>query len=218
MEADDNGGLFWGGPTESFWGAAADNFWVTSYLEMTYEFSLTPTINESGPGRIILSSDITGNGYTIDYKTTGSESPFWGSASDLFWGDSSDLFWPTAPDWSAWPGELTPIPAIEINWRVTCYGGLNQGKISSLIVLLDVPDVIEVLDDVAISSSGTTRLPITKTFRAITAVNLTLQDIGTGARNVIVFDKDADLGPLTKAYDDTNTLVNASVDAIIQGH
>jgi hypothetical protein len=217
LEADDDGGVFWSNPTARFWGLPAADFWAPGYLEMTYECSLTPTVDESGPGSLLLSSTITGNGYAIEYKTTGSEATFWGSG--LFWAaDTSAGFWTPSPDWSAWPGELTPIPPIEINWRVTCYGGLDQGKISALSALIDVPDVVEVLDDIAISSAGTTRLPITATFRAITSVNLTLQDIATGARTVIAFDKDADLGPLVKAYDDTNTLVNASVDAIIQGY
>ena len=94
---------------------------------------------------------------------------------------------------------------------------MERGVIASMTALLDVPDVIEVLDDVAIAAAGTTRLPITKTFREIRAVNLTLQDVATGARNAIVFDKDAALGPLVKAYDSSNTLVDASVDAIVQG-
>ena len=63
-----------------------------------------------------------------------------------------------------------------------------------------------------------TRLPITASFRAITAVNLTLQDIATGARSVVAFDKDATLGPLVKAYNTAGTLVDASVDAIVQGY
>ena len=201
---------FWGAAAAPFWGPPEAAFWDTQYGQMTYTFSITPTADEAGDGRVLLAYDVSGDGYTIEFKMGGSEEPFWGAAEEPFWG--------VQPDWSAWPGELSPIPAARIDFRFTLSGGSRRGIIHTLSVLLDVPDVVEYLEDVAVSSAGTTRLLLTKTFRAITAVNLTLQDIGTGARSVIAFDKDAVNGPLVKAYDGAGTLVNASADAIVQGH
>ena len=217
LKANDTS-TFWGPAAAPFWGNPASVFWDTVYAEMAYEFSITPTAAQSGPGRVLLAHDITGSGYAIDFKIAGSEEPFWGDGAAPFWGAASDPFWDAPPDWSAWPGELTPIRAIWIDFRITCAGGVERGVINTLAALLDVPDVIEVLEDAAISSAGTTRLPITQSFRAITAVQLTLQDTGTGARSVIAFDKDEVNGPLVKAYDGSGSLVNASVDATVQGY
>jgi predicted phage tail protein len=217
LEADDTGGLFWGSGTAKFYGGAAGLFWQASYLELRYTATLTPTSAESGPGRILLDSMIAGNGYKLEWKSTGSQNQFWSGGGD-FWGAAANAFWTDSPDWSPWPGEVSPIPNIELQFRATAYAGIRQGAISAFSIVLDVPDVIEELEDAAISSAGTTRLPITKTFRAIKSVKLTLQDIATGAIGVKAFDKDEVNGPLVKAYDATGALVDASVDATVQGY
>ena len=71
-------------------------------------------------------------------------------------------------------------------------------------------------NDLALASGGT-RLPITRTYRAIKVVNITLQAVGT-ATTVKILDKDASLGPLIRAYDSGGTGVTATVDVIIQGY
>jgi hypothetical protein len=216
LKADDTA-AFWGPAGSPFWGLPDAAFWDTQFAQMTYTFSVAPSVEESGPGRVLLAHDLTGNGFAIDFKMAGSEEAFWGAPDEPFWGAAADPFWALPPDWTAWPGELTPIPAAGIDFRIVMAGGSQRGIIHTLSVLLDVPDVIEHLDDVAIDSAGT-RLPLAAAYRAIQNVGLTLQDAGTGARSIFIIDKDADLGPLVQARDGSGTPVDALIDATIQGY
>ena len=47
---------------------------------------------------------------------------------------------------------------------------------------------------------------------------MTLQQDGNGATSIQILDKDETLGPLVRAFDDTGTAVDATVDALIQGY
>jgi len=74
-----------------------------------------------------------------------------------------------------------------------------------------------VLNDVVIAS-GSTRLPITKTYRAIKVVNLTVQTDGNGGISGRVIDKDATLGPDVEVLNAAGSAVTGLVDAYIQGY
>lgn len=88
--------------------------------------------------------------------------------------------------------------------------------VQDIITRLDVEDIQERLGDVVIASGGT-RLPIVRTYREIVVVNLTLQDDAGTASAIKIIDKDASLGPLVQAFDDSGTAVSATIDALIQG-
>jgi hypothetical protein len=113
-----------------------------------------------------------------------------------------------------WPGSIT-TEAGEYQIRVKTAFGRTRGRIDALAVSWDVPDITEYLDDVSILTAGT-RLPITKAFHTIRAVNLTLQDDGGTARTARVLDKTI-TGPLIKCFDGSNAATGGRVDAIIQG-
>lgn len=87
--------------------------------------------------------------------------------------------------------------------------------VSGLKVVMDLPDVFESFNDVAISSSGT-RLPITKTYQAITHVSVTVQNVATTVQTLIL-DRNPTLGPLIKIINSSNTGLSVTVDAIIKG-
>ena len=93
----------------------------------------------------------------------------------------------------------------------------TQGRIAVLKILLDVPDISEALANVALAAGGS-RLALTKTYRAIKTVNLTLQADGGSARSLEVIDKDAALGPMCRGFDSSHTGVTAHTDAIVQGY
>lgn len=218
LKADGAGSLFWGSETAAFWSSPAATFWTPGYAEMSYTFSLTPSAWESGPGRVLLDYAIDGNGFSIEYRRAGSDALFWGAdGAAAFWGTGSALFWTPPADWAAWPGEVSPISAAGLDFRVTAFAGTQRGTVSTLSVLLDVPDVVEYIDDAAISAGGS-RLALTQDFRVIKNVQITLQDTGTGARTVVVQDKDATLGPLLQPYNGSNAACAASVDGVIQGY
>lgn len=63
--------------------------------------------------------------------------------------------------------------------------------------------------------TGNITLPIKKTYAVITSVVVTLQNVGAGYSWEII-DKDVN-GPEIKIYDNTDTLVNVTIDAVIRG-
>lgn len=95
-------------------------------------------------------------------------------------------------------------------------GGTIQGAVSAFTILLDVPDIIEQLNDVVLSAAGT-RLPITKQYRAIAWVKLTLQDDGGGAVNALLLDKGIN-GPLVQGITGGRVGTAATIDAEIGGY
>ena len=131
-------------------------------------------------------------------------------------GNDSAAFWPPPTEWKTWPGELTGVPEGEIQFRITTQAGLVQGTVSALTLQFDVEDEFEELDDVAISAAGT-RLPIAKAYRAISNVQLTLQDDGGSAVSAQWVDKNATLGPLVQCINSAGALVAGVLDARIQG-
>lgn len=99
--------------------------------------------------------------------------------------------------------------------RVTTRAGPIQGAIRDLNVVIDVPDVVEEIDNVAIPAGGA-RLVLTKAFDLIKTVQLTLQG-GGSAVSARYLDKDVALGPLVEAIDEGNASVAGILDATITG-
>jgi len=66
------------------------------------------------------------------------------------------------------------------------------------------------------SPAGDFRLPITKGFTLITTVQLALQNVG-GGWSWEVIDKNPSTGPRIKIYNNTPSLADATIDAVIKG-
>jgi hypothetical protein len=82
---------------------------------------------------------------------------------------------------------------------------------------IDVPDIIETLDDVTIAAAGQ-RLQSNIAWNVLKTVNLTVQDDGGTAITAKVLDKNPTLGPLTQCYTAAGAPVAGTVDAILQGY
>ena len=96
-------------------------------------------------------------------------------------------------------------------------GGDVQGVISQATPKVDVPDILESFNDLVIAAAGT-RLPITRAYRVIENIQITVQANGSGGRTVVIEDKNATLGPLLKVYNGANAAVLGLVDVDIQGY
>lgn len=224
LKASDSGGIFWSGnDANPFWSGVDGNaFWTTSYNEMQYVFTYIPSYDVVEPFTIALDYEIEGEGYLIEYRTLGN-SLFWNTAtgadSNPFWTNDSANFWASAAPWTPWTGSIAGSNQ-QYEFRVTVFASSQiQGVIDQLSLIIDVEDIIEYLNDVVIGVGGT-RLSLTRSYRVIDFVNLTLQSDSINhpnARTVEVDDKSIS-GPLIKAYDSTHNPVTAKVDAIVQGH
>ena len=206
--ADNTGGKFYGPATSAFYNMSVNRLYDTTYLPMTYEETI-----DIEPGQFVLQATTEGNARVLYAPVVifglSDESLFWQAlAEDQFWGDVSEEFKPYRTK------HLTEDGQAKV--RVEIDGGYDQGKITRLKVVIDVPDQVENINDASILAAGT-RLSLVKGYRSIKNVNLTIQDTGTGAQSAQIVDKDPDLGPLVKLYDASGTAVAGVIDATIQG-
>lgn len=209
---------FYGDADAPFYGNAADPIYAgTVYSEMSYiaEYTPDPTYLDG-----ILRLDLTVTGeYTVDYRIATSPA-FYGSGAAAFYGAAGDPFYDASEvgEWTPWPGQLGPFESDDYTYqiRITTKQGSTQGIISKFDLITDVADVEEDLDDVVIAATST-RLPITKTFREIFTVQMTVQADGNGGISARILDKDASLGPDVEVLNAAGTAVIGLVDAKVKG-
>jgi len=211
---------FWGADAALHWADDGDAYWLANtYDSLVYIATYTPTTDILGDGVLKIDTTVTG-GYTLDYRISTSGA-FWGVDGDPFWGTDGALFWDadTIGEWASFPGQLGPFDttADSYQFRLTTQGGAVQGVVSQFDIVIDVPDLVEIFDDVVISATST-RLPITKTYRAIKAVNVTVQTDGNGGVTARIIDKSNTLGPDIEVLNASGTAVTGLVDAVVQGY
>ena len=218
LRANDNGVLLWSGTNaKPLWsGNDAQPLWSLTYKAMRYVAALTPAALDV-PANLKLVADIIASAFQLEYRATGSQGPLWSSDEVPLWRADAALLWNDAPAFMPWPGEI-PVTHQGYEIRVTTAAGPTQGQLSAFQALIDMPDIEENIDDVAIAAGGT-RLPIKRSYRKIVNVNLTLQSDGGTAATARVMDKLA-TGPLVKCFDGANPPVATTglVDATVQGY
>jgi hypothetical protein len=208
-----NTDLFYGDAAQPFYGGDTDPFYAAgTFAQMVYEWSAVP----SQEGLVQLLHTIAASDYAVDFRRD-SQAAFFGPDTDLFYGDAADPFFGPPSAWTTWPGPISLMAPETLSFRITTAGGPTQGVVSQATVVLDVPDVDEVLSDVVIAGAGT-RLPITKAYRAIDNVQLTVQTDGNGGTSARLEDKNATLGPLVVVRNSAGIAVPGLVDARIKGH
>lgn len=201
LEADEEADLFWGSDTSPFWGDDADPFWVGSFKAIAFTFRYTPSAEAATTTGAALSLLVNATDPNLIIEVRNPDAV-----------DGRETFVP-------WLGTTSNVLNEPYEWRITTPASLKQARITQLQVVVTQPLIEELLEDVTISSAGTTRLPITKSYARIVKVDFTVQDTGTGATNVRIFDKQTTigLGPLSKAFNFADVLVNALVDAKVVG-
>lgn len=167
--------------------------------------------------RITLDIGGTSFGRTVEYRLVDYR-PFYALGDDtpMFASDAAVPVYAAPTDWIVWPGALELPFNCQIAFRVVVGGGRIQGELAALTASVDVPDVAEQINDFTVSSAGS-RLPLSKAYRAITNLQLTLQDNGGAARTLRIIDKLA-TGPLIKCFDSAGNAVAGLIDASIQGY
>lgn len=215
--AEDVGTLFWAGsPGAPVWTADPGGaFWTADYREMTFTATLVPT-EEEVPSRLTLAADVTGGVWEILYRVP-QPMPFWTGDSNAFWtGDANPMWSEATGTFVPWPGEIDDLARQPYEIRVRTGAGPVQGRISTLRAILDVPDERETIEDLIIGGAGT-RAPLSKTYRSIRAVHLTLQEDGGNAVTAKSLDKSATLGPLIACFDAALAQTGGLVDVTIEG-
>lgn len=199
----------------AMYGADSDPFYATDlFSQMQYqtdEFSFPANWIGSS---LVVQHEIEGDAIKLEYSQ-GSQEPMYGPDGDPMYDADGDPMYAEDNDWRPWPGTIGFEGGIYA-LRVTTGQGPVQGAVRELAVLIDVPDVDEALEGVAIDAGGT-RLVLTKTFDVIKNIQLTLEDDGGAAITARYLDKDAALGPLVKCFNASNVATSGHVDAHVRG-
>jgi len=208
LVADNTGGMFYAPSLSAeFYGSATEPFYRTTYKAATYQ----QTVN-SDPGQLLIQSTIKGLG-GIYYRVS---PPFYSAdVNSFFYGALDDPFYRSDTEWMQYTGKVN-LDTSGVEVLVDLQAGIDRGEVNSLNIIVDVPDESETLNDVVVSSAGT-RLPITKSYRWIKNVMVTIQDSGSGAMSVVIADKDPINGPLVKLFNAAGTQVSGIIDATPQG-
>lgn len=215
--ADDTGDLMWDADSSrDMWTLDSVLFYQGAFKKMTYEDSFIPSLAAEG-SILTISFTAVGDSILVEYRLNGPDLMWSTTTGELMWDVvTTTLMW-AVPDYQAWPGSATAINDV-YDIRVTTGFGIPQSEVSALAATIDVPDIVERLDDVVLASGGT-RLSLTETFTTVISnVNVTLQDDGGSAITVRVMDKSLSLGPLIQAFDTSDVGTAGTIDATVQGY
>ncbi len=191
------------------------DFYNEVYDGMSYE---TPVVT---PGEAVVGSTMTfdvamtGDVMKIGYRGYGG-TKMYGDDYEKMYGDDDALFYPSPGEYLPWPGQVT-TQYMPYQFKLDIGAGYTQPTVDTCRVVIDVPDIVEQMNDVVISETGT-RLAIRERYHVIENVQLTLQDNGGGAVGVKVMDKDYRRGPLVACLDAEGNWITGVVDATVQGY
>jgi len=211
-------GLYWNtDPNARFWETNTAPFWpVDTFADVLWSFTYMPEGDVLG-STMSIAATIIGAPWSLKYRELGA-SLYWPSdEGETFWsGAAGDLFWP-ADDatFKAWPGSV-PARRTTYDFELYVNGGAIQPRVTAFNIQFDVPDMLEILGDVPVFAAGTA-LPLTKRFRAITAINLTVQAGLGDAITARVESKSASAVVVT-ARNASGVAVDSILDAIVQGY
>jgi len=210
MYSDPAALMFTGDGAGMYAGNDSVQFYTATYPELIYQDAFTP----ADPGLLLI--DYAGRGNTVvEYRRRFGSQMYSGDDETLFYGQDSDRMYQPANDFQPWSTPVQ-IGAEPIDVRVRAKSGPVRSEYTTLKAIVDAPDVIERFQDVAISAGGT-RLTLTKPFRTVKNVSLTVQDDGGSGVNGRILDKQVSPGPEIAVLDASGTSVSGVVDAIVQG-
>ncbi|WMW64387.1 hypothetical protein [Nitratidesulfovibrio liaohensis] len=203
------------GSTPMFGADGAAPMYDSAYAEVTYETVFTVD-EEHLDADISLAVEAVGLS-SVEYGAPSTAPMFGGDGTaPMFGGDGGALMY-AATEWIPMPAKISGPLKPGARWlRVACLGGKVRPVLSGLRVLLDVPDEGEDINDVSVPADGT-RLVLTKSYRSIRQVMLTVQDDGGAGYVARSMDKGMSPGPLVQVFDNSGNPVAGSVDAIIKG-
>lgn len=182
------------------------------YGDITYVWSHLA----AGEGTLLCECDVIGSRYTLEYRR-GDQGRMFSPSTDLMFEPADAPYFGDPSGWSVWTGSLELEAPELLQFRLVVTGGDVRGEVRALTLLLDVPDLLESFDNLPVSAVGT-RLPLTKAYRVIKNVQITVQADGGSGLTARAEDKHPTLGPLIAVYDAAGTQVSGLVDVEIQGY
>lgn len=208
--------LFWSGNDAAlFWsGNDAALFWSAVYGSMVYEFTIMPDADTLDA---MLKLQLTMQGeWSVQYQPDSTALMWDADSTQPMWSSDSAAMWDELGGYTQWPGQLDHLRQQPYNIRITGHAGTVQAVLQQLTVILDVPDLIEILEDVPLLAAGS-RLTLARAYRKIVAVRWSLQESGGSAAYIKVMDKSV-AGPLLQGFTTGGVGTAATVDVVVHGY
>ena len=220
QEAGDDTQPMWTDDTTRMWSADPDDLmWTSPFSKLAYYVAgWTPSAEAVGK-RLVLDYDFAplDANLMIEYRGHG-VNQMWGADTDAMWTTDATRMWVGFGEWNPWPGELLSPTRKGYQWRVTM-NPMRAGRprLTKFQIISDVDDRRLVINDFVVSAAGS-RLPVGEPFHVISFVSLTKQDIpGETVAKLLLADRQP-YGPLVYAFDSSNVLVSATIDAEVVGY
>lgn len=206
---------FWSSDEALFWsGNDAALMWSAVYGSMTYEITIMPDADTLDA---MLKLQLTMQGeWSLEYQPDSTALMWDADSSKLMWSSDSAPMWEALGGYTQWPGQLDHLRQQPYKIRVTGHPGTVQAVLQQLTVILDVPDLIEILEDVPLAAGGS-RLSLARSYRKIVAVRWSLVESGGAASYIKVMDKDL-AGPLLQGFTTGGVGTAAVVDVVVHGY
>lgn len=207
----DQNALMFSGDGVGMWTADDLLMWTAIFPELRYTDTFTPI----AAGLFFLQGRAQG-GIRLFYRRQYPDSMWADEDTLLMWTDSSALMWRKNTIYVPYTNRVqASVETYAIRGVVP--SSRRQGRITMLKANLDMPDIVERLDDIAIGAGGT-RLSLARTFAVISNIALTVQDDGGSAVSVRTKDKNVLLGPLIECLNTSGALTAGTIDAVVQGY
>lgn len=195
--------------------------WGSRYAWIEYVWDVQVSSCEAmGPLRLTVAAVVESpNGpWRIQYRRPGSSGQAWDPDDKAAaWGDDADPAWAGGSErWEPWAGHLDHVGAGDHRFRVLVPGGLEQGKILSIVSRLSAPGRTELHELVSVPLEGG-RVAPAATFRMLREVETRTWDATPAGVRVDLVDKDRTRGPQLIAKDKDGNPSTALVDVILRG-
>ena len=207
---------FYGPDNASFYDESALPFYETgAYGSMVYTSGDVVIVGALRGSLATLLLDYAGDGLTIEYRSAGPD-PFYDLDGDSFYGPDLEPFYGGAGPWQAWGGQVALIDSA-YNFRVSIANGVTRGRITTMQLIVDAPDMLETVNDLTVSALGTV-VTFSNPFTAIKNIQATLQANGSGAETVEI-DKTNPVAPKVRCFNSSHVAVSgATVDLFLKGY
>ena len=208
--------LFWSGNDSAVFWSGNDSvlMWSAVYGSMVYEFTIMPDADTLDA---MLKLQLTMQGeWSVEYQPDSTALMWDADSSQLMWSSDSAAMWDELGGYTQWPGQLDHLRQQPYHIRITGHAGTAQAVLQQLTVILDVPDLIEIMEDVPLLAGGS-RLSLARSYRKIVAVRWSLQESGGSAAYIKVIDKSI-AGPLLQGFTTGGVGTAAVVDVVVHGY
>lgn len=201
---------------QSFYGPDLTPFYADSkFGKMVYVTDMVLFSRALAGSYATLLLDALGADITVEYRIMG-PAPLYGLDFDSFYGADADPFYGDDGPWQPWVGQLSPTNSV-YQFRVTLGAGIEQGRINSMSLVVDAPDMVETINDLPVSSLGTA-IAYTQPFTVIKNIQATLQANTSGAVTVEI-DKTNPAAPVVRCFNASHVAVaGATVDLFLKGY